>query len=204
MKSILKVKFKAIDYYTMNKVSFSNTITSEGNNFKDKQTKPMPVNGGKYVLPSITLTASELASDWVGTQSSLLNDIINDPKRELHCILDWDIVSIKNISASGKETTETAPKQQNIKYDALALFEIIVAASDTIDEQTKVNFLHTYKEMKDSLKGLTVEKKISVVLAAMGVGFKASGEAYRRMSAILSGKDPNQIDEPTATKLITS
>ena len=201
MKSIIKFKIKGIDYYTMKRTNVVKNITANGLNFIDKQTKPISVNNGKYTLPSVIITAQEQASEWLSGNSTELDNIINDPKKELHCILNWEVLSIQNIGDDGKTiitaVKEAIKEQPESITDTLAL--IISSNKQEIDVEFMKNFAHTYEEMKDSLKGLSKHKKISLTLAAMNIGHMAAGNAYNRMSAILEGKDPDEI----TTKLIS-
>ncbi len=199
MKAIIKVRFKAIDYYTMKRIAFTKLLTADGLNFTDTQTKPLSVNGGEFTLPSVTIKAAKHADNWISEQSTILDGIINDPKRELNCILNWEVISIENVSEKGESnvisTAKVTPINKEEKVNAI-LSIITTERGKELDPQFKADFYHTYTEMKDAISGLPAEKQISVVLSAMGVGMMAASTAYTHMSNILKG-------EPTEeTKLI--
>jgi hypothetical protein len=198
MKSVIKLKIIGLDYYTMEKVNVKKKITCEGSIFEDRKNPPLVINGGKYTLPESTTTAKELADDWVSTQSDFLMDVINDPKRELNCILDWEILEIQNI----QDGVTTLPMKVDvpIKLSTEMQMGLVLKGFEEkigreFDEDFKAGFLHTYLEMKDKLKGLSLENKISIVLAAMGVGLKAASNAYSRISEILLRDNTDELDE---------
>ena len=192
MNTILKVRFSAIDYYTMKKVSITKTITcNDGTVFKDTTIDSITVNNGKFKLPAVTLSANKKASDWVGEQTDILNDLIYNNKRELKCILDWEILSI---SSNEKNTINEKMLPIIAKKIKLTDEDKINSALSIIEndggykmsDELKANFKHVYNEMKESLVGLSISKKISIVFSALGVGLQASTTAYERISNILN------------------
>jgi hypothetical protein len=188
MKSIIKARFKAIDYYTMRRISFTKMINADNQCFEDTKTKPITINNGSLTLMPVTIFAKDKAADWIGEQSSFLDSLIHNPARELNCILDWEILSIKNINDKGEETSPIKIEVTEQPKDKMELVLSMVTGSEPMSEEFKNDFLHTYKEMEASMKGLSTEKKISLTLSAMGVGMKAAGTAYNHMTNILSGK----------------
>ena len=73
-----------------------------------------------------------------------------------------------------------------------------------LSEQIYIDMLAVYKEIKPTLKGMKVEKKVSVLLSHLGVGYSASGVAYDNITKMLrdenfslTGKAKQLISEPT-------
>lgn len=172
------------------KINFIKEITCPELSFVDTIRPAIALNEGKLKLPATTHTAKEKADEWLSNQSSILHGIINDPKRELNCIVDWDIVGIKNIEADGSELIVFKEKKEK-KRD---LVTIMKEDFNTVDEKFLADFAHTYEKMKESISGLSNEKKLSIVLSSMSVGMQASSNAYSRMTAILNGQDPDIIN----------
>ncbi len=203
MKSKLFLKISAIDYYTMSKISFKENIVCDGLNFIDKQTEPIDINGKKIILPSYTITAKQQADEWVSNQSDFLKNLIHNPKRELNCILNWEVIKIENEDEKGVKSFPIAIHKKESKQNKLSELEIIKLflielgelRGSTFDADFTANFLHVFDEMKSSLKGLDTFKKINIVLSSMGVGFKSAITAYKRMADILSGSSIKQLDE---------
>lgn len=203
MKSKLVLKISAIDYYTMSKISFKENIVCDGINFIDKQTEPFDINGKKIILPSYTITAKQQADEWVSNQSDFLKNLIHNPKRELNCILNWEVIKIENEDEKGVKSFPIAIHKKENKQNKLSELEIIKLVfiklgelkNDSFDDDFITNFIHVFSEINPSLKGLDIYKKINVTLSAMGVGFKAASTAYKRMSDILSGSSIKQLDE---------
>lgn len=200
LKSIITVKILALDYYTMKRISFTKKIVSDGLNFVDKITKPFLANGGTITIPSIKITAQESADIWLTSQNNILQELIDDPKRELHCILNWEVLKVENVNEDGiKSVTFDKKKPQHSPvveetYKVTEALSVISSEKNPFDEKFKDDFWHTWKEMADSLKGVKTDKKISIVLSAMGVGFSAAATAYKHVTSILTnGRTEQEI-----------
>lgn len=189
MKSIIKVKFIGIDYYTHKKVTFKKVFECDDLNFVDVIIPPMKINKGKFTLPEHTITAEQQADEWVELQSDLLDSIIHDNKRELQCILNWDILSVENISDDNKKelVVSEAKKEKIPEIERIGLILSLVESKQgtKFSEDFRNNFMHTYQEMKDVLVGMSIYKKILITLRSMGVGMKAASTAYQRISEVL-------------------
>lgn len=119
-------------------------------------------------LPGISIESQVL--DWLDDQDK--HYLIS--KHDLMCILDYEVYT--GLSVSLPEIFES-------RYESFG-----------ISEEVKNNIIATYAVMKGSIENLPIEKQIEIVLSAMDVGFKSSGEAYRRISAILDGKNPDEVE----------
>lgn len=211
MKSILKVKFHAVDYHTYEKIKFTKHFLVEGVNFVDKITEPMIINNGELVFPSTTISATQLANDWLSEQNSKLQDIIDNPKLELKCILDWEILSIKNISDKGEVSMPTNNSLELIKVEkhnessAEYILEILKSSfKANIDEGFSNDFIATHNELKDALKGLSIERKIDVIFSAMSVGYKSAMNSLKMVRTDhtpddTDGKFTNEIQNRTVS-----
>lgn len=203
MKSKLVLKISAIDYYTMSQISFKESIICDGLNFFDKQTEPIDINGRKIILPSYIITAKQQADEWVSNQTDFLNNLIHNPKRELNCILNWEVIKIENEDEKGVKSfpidIHKKEKKQNklseLELIKLFLIELGESRGIAFDEDFTSNFLHVFHEMKSSLKGLDTFKKINIVLSSMGVGFKAASTAYKNIYDRLSGSNIKKLEE---------
>lgn len=200
MKSILKIQITGLDYYTLKKCSFNRTITCHGLHFNDKVIPAIPVNGGKYLLPEHINTAQYQADEWFSKQSKLLDEIIFDFHRELKCILTWRILSVINVDDQGNEIVAYASaKSKRTQKDDVSNCLTIIEKSGINDwsDETKANFAHIYQEMKDELAGLSVFKKIQVVMSAMGVAYQAASNAYNHISNLIKdGSSDTENNEP--------
>jgi hypothetical protein len=200
MESILKVRIIGLDYYTCKRVSINKTIKCDGLHFFDRVIPAMKINGGKYELPETTATAKSDADEWVSNQSDLLNSIIHNPKRELKCILNWEVLSIKNVGVDVHESANlplvpTKPKLSEIEK----ITDVMTRMQETHGEFTdefQANFIHTYQEIKDVLGGMPIDKKILIILKSIGVGFKASTTAYERMIDLYKEFDTKKLIDP--------
>lgn len=182
MKSILKIKFTGLDYYTMKKVTFNKKLECDNIIFIDKVIPSIKVNNGKYTLPETILSAKIQADEYLSGQSDFLNSVLHNPNNELYTILDFEILGIENISDDNVKTVVlSTPKKKKITdiEKITNIFDSLETGNDlALTEDFKNNFLHTYQEMKDVLKGMSAYKQISIVLKAMGVGIMSASNAY--------------------------
>lgn len=197
MKSILKVRILGIDYYTMKQVSINKTIECEELNFIDKIIPPIKINKGKYELPETIVTAKQQADEWLSNQSDLLNSIIYNNKQELKCIMNWEILSIENIGLNNLKSVALARIAKKVKISEIEKIGIIFTAlqKDNVEftEDFKNNFLHTYQEMKDVLGGISIDKKILIVLRALGIGLMSATNAYDRILDLYKSFDTKDV-----------
>lgn len=199
MKSILKVRILGIDYYTMKQVSINKTIECEELSFIDKVIPSIKINKGKYELPETIVTAKQQADEWFSNQSDLLNSIIYDNKQELKCIMNWEILSIENIGLDNLKSVALAPISisKKVKISEIEKIGIIFTAlqKDNVEftEDFKNNFLHTYQEMKDVLGGISIEKKILIILRALGIGLMSATNAYDRILDLYKSFDTKDV-----------
>jgi hypothetical protein len=188
MKSVLKVKILGIDYYTMKQVSVKKNIECDGFNFIDKVIPPFKINNGEYELTESICTAKEQADEWLSGQRDFFKNIIYE--QDLNCIINWEILSIENFGLDNLKSDVLSlqiliPINKKIKLSEIEKIEIVIKALQNnnveFTEDFKNNFLHTYQEMKEVLGGISNDKKILIVLRAMGVGLMSSINSYNRM-----------------------
>lgn len=191
MESILKVRITGIDYYTMKKVSFDKTIKCQ-EHFFTTIIPAMKINGGKFELPETIITDRKHADEWFSNQKDMLNGYIYDLKHELHCILDWHILSVKNIGIEGEKKVQKPTSLMPIKKQkqtdtkkAESLFSltksIIESSGINLSEDFKNNFIHVYLEMKDVLQGISREKQILIIMRSMDVAMMGASNAYKHI-----------------------
>lgn len=198
MKSILKVRILGIDYYTMKQVSINKTIECEELNFIDKVIPPIKINKGKYELPETIVTAKQQADEWLSNQSDLLNSIIYDNKQELKCIMNWEILSIENIGLDNLKSVALAPIAKKVKISEIEKIAIIFTTLQKennvqFTDELKNDFLHTYQEMKDVLGGISIDKKILIILRSMKIGLMSATNAYDRILDLYKSFDTKDI-----------
>lgn len=192
MKSIIKLKIKGLDYHSLKQVTISKTLEADGINFIDEVKPPLKINNGKYTLPQHTISAKDKADQWISTQTDFLNGVIYDNSHELQCILNWEVISIENIGVDNKKTLALSPnkkqKMSDIEKISFVLIELQKSGKE-FTEEFRNNFLHTYKEMKGALVGLSIEKQMSIVIKSMRVGIMAATNAYQHLIDLLEFND---------------
>lgn len=198
MKSILKVRILGIDYYTMKQVSINKTIECEGFNFIDKIIPPIKINNGKYELPETIVTAKQQVDEWLSNQSDLLNSIIYDNKQELKCIMNWEILSIENVGLDNTKSVVLAPIAKKVKISEIEKIRVIFTALQKennvqFTDELKNDFLHTYQEMKDVLNGISIDKKILIILRSIKIGLMAATSAYDRILDLYKAFDTKDV-----------
>lgn len=180
MKSILKIRILGTDYDTMKKVSIVKKIEVENINFIEESIPEMKINGGDIVLPKTTISAEEQADEWFSVQSKIKQEIIY--KHNLHCILNWQVLSIENVNENGILSTELSipkkAKKLNEEEKIGVILEVLQESTGEFTDEMKANFFHVYSEMKDVLKGMATDKKILIVLRSLNIGLMASINSY--------------------------
>ena len=198
MKALITIEFEGLCYYTMKKVKVHKVLTYDSDNYQEKKTEEISINDGKHKLPSTIITALYQASEYVSRERKFLDSVIHDPKKELHCILDWEVTSIQNfgentiLSASDDNinsdvsVTETptsiivSDKPRTIEAKIEVILPLIRLANPELNEDNFRNdFMHTFYEMKESIKDLSMDKQFEIVLSAMGVGYAAATTAMQ-------------------------
>jgi len=108
-------------------------------------------------------------------------------KHDLLGIVDWEILEAKPSKLSHNKL--------------IAIFAADAFKGDS-KEQLQLDFMACYKKMAKDLKGLSVEKKITLVLASMNVAYQATLTAFmeynekvekRLFSHRLENKDNNLL-----------
>ena len=206
MKSILKIKFKATDYYTGNKSNFTKKITVEDENFVDTVIPEKPF--GNITIPKHINSAKSKADDWLKDQNKLLQDLIYD--EDLLHIKDWEILEITNYSDEKAEPILALAEIKPIKLTQDQKFEqftdLIFERKEEetqSDKKFKTDLIATYVVMKDKIKDLKVEQQFSIVLAAMNVGVMAGSKIVNEFRAILDGtKTTDEIKKEKYNNLL--
>jgi len=65
------------------------------------------------------------------------------------------------------------------------------------------DFEVTYNRMADTIKGIPIAKQFEIVLKAMNIGMETASVAYRRISAILNDKNPDDVTLEPKNKIIS-
>ncbi len=187
MESILKVRITGIDYYTMKKVSFDKTIKCQ-EHFFTTTIPAMKINGGEFELPETIVTDKQHADEWFSNQKDMLNGYVYDPKHELNCILNWHILSVKNIGIENEtkpsKSTSLMPIRKQKQTDtekAEGILTLIQSSGINLSEDFKSNFIHVYLEMKDVLQGISREKQILIIMRSMNVAMMGASNAYKHI-----------------------
>jgi hypothetical protein len=123
----------------------------------------------------ITTTAESKIVDWLDEQDK--RDLMID--NDIHCIIDYSIVKKR----AKKETRVTV-----VEKESNQLFEICEILNRCFDDNSEnkdriiADFLVCYDKMKDSLKGLKVDKQMSIVFSSIGVAYESASNAYKHIS----------------------
>lgn len=190
MKSLLLVKIFGIDYYTHKNITFTMPLECNGINFVDRISPAIKINNNINTLPPTVITAKEQADEWLNGQKEVLRSIMYDTSHELFAIRNWDIIAIENIDDNNKTTAVLIPtkKEKLTDIEKISIvFSRLEKEQGEFTENFKNNFLHTFTEMEDVLKGIPLERKILITLRSMGVGLQAAITAYDRILEILVG-----------------
>lgn len=204
-KSLITVVFNGLDYYTLKPVSVTKTITFDDMNFVDIVKEPLVINGGELTIPSYTLTAFEQADEHLSRCGSVLQDVIDNPAQELHCIVDWKITAIQNfgegiVESNALMVTEKEP--ETVESMLSVITPIMESESgEPVSEKFKTDFLHTYEEIKDTIKDLPIDKQFHITMSAMGVGYLAATTATQHAIELLKSIS-NPLEREEAKRYI--
>lgn len=124
-----------------------------------------------------------LGHECVNTVEQQIDEFMNDidksgfmEENEIHIIFDWKVVS--------------AVKKDNPKQE-LIIKPVRLSNDDMIKiflgmwempERIKIDFAAIYTKMKKSLKGLSIERQIELVIASLGVAQKSSSAILDRLN----------------------
>lgn len=136
----------------------------------------------KYIVPDYEEIVSEfLGRRVVTTVESQIDEYISDldkaefmEENDLHLIFDWKIISAKKESKELVVSKKAPNKDKQVKM-FIEVWEM--------DEKIKLDFLAVYLKMKPSLKGLSIEKIVEVVISSMGASYQAVGAAFDRIES---------------------
>jgi hypothetical protein len=99
------------------------------------------------------------------------------------CIIDYSFIP---------KTKRTSNK--NKKSNLMIYFEKHFANSEQ-KQSLLLDFTATFLQMKESLKGLNVEKQFLLILKAMNIGYDASSEAYRKSIEMIKAISDKNIQK---------
>ena len=150
----VKVRFKAIGERGNNRQI---TRKIECPDFEHIKKEPFML-AGKPINCDITVDSQVM--DWLDNEFDT-RGFMND--HDLHCVIDYFIVK---------------PKEKVDEEKVIREMFIEVLGKD-FNEQILLDFMATSIKMKDALKGLSLRKKIDVVLKAQGVGYQTATKALK-------------------------
>jgi len=101
-------------------------------------------------------------------------------------ILDYTIVFITGMEKTGMEKKEEDKKMS--EEDKM----LVIFKSSGIDEQHIHDIAATYSRMKTSLKGLSLEKKITILMNATNIGMEAYVGGMRSVLNTLQGRNDDK------------
>jgi hypothetical protein len=108
------------------------------------------------------LTENEQLQDWFDQNYDNLVVSYNNAHTDFSCILEASI--------------EFKVRRKTRKEQFTDLIR------DLIPEKLIPDFVVCYMEMKDSLKGLTISKQVSIVLNTMSIGYQAQSTALKSLT----------------------
>jgi hypothetical protein len=164
-----KVKYKAVDLRGNVVTKVVKVEHPEFNEVNDTVT--LKVNGKLETIP-VPKTVDEQVIDWLDKQDK--SDLMYD--NDWHCILNYDVHYPK----------PKVDKRQLVFDLAEKLF-----TSDDL----RASFVLTYARLYRSIKSLKVEDQVKAVTDALGLAYESQSYAYKRVSAILRGEDPEQVTQ---------
>lgn len=174
---MIKVKFDALSYNTGAKISITRKIESP--EFVD-----IPVPEKKFkscTVPAWTNTAFDQADKWLEGEKEYLQNLIYD--EDLLHICSWEILEVSGVR-------KEQPKKQQIA-------DILIQAKNDLglSEEFINDFNHTYLKMRAAVKGLSVERQIEIIGAAMGVGRAAAIKALTDIIKMFDGIEEQKLIE---------
>lgn len=128
----------------------------------------LPVNG-------IPLTTT------VAVTTQIMDHLDNTDKRSLMDDNDWHTIIDYWVHTPTK-------KKDPVKKQVAALAEVYLRDLQN-GPQLFVDFLAVYAKMYKNIKSLPAEKQFTIVLDALGVGYEAQSEVYKRTISMLKGED---------------
>jgi hypothetical protein len=122
----------------------------------------------------------------------------NMDKRDIMDENDWSIILDYNILARRVQSK----KKRELALRHNTAFEL--AQRLIVDNVPMLNdFEVTYNRMADTIKGIPIAKQFEIVLKAMNIGMETASVAYRRISAILNDKNPDDVTLEPKNKIIS-
>lgn len=161
-----KIKYKAL---TSRGNHVYKTVTHEFPDFEEKSGE-VSVNGGIVKIPYTTTV-----------EMQIMDHLDRMDKTDLMYENDWYAI-IDYWPVKKKE------KKKSVKVTVAKLATEYLAGLNN-GPQLAVDFLAVYARMFPKVKDLSAEKQFTIVLEAMGIGYEAQSEVYKRTIAMLRGED---------------
>lgn len=167
----IKVKYKGLTYFGLKPISFTETYTNVPD--FEEIVYPELADG----LPKAKHTILQQQDEYIKDldKSALLID------RDLNCIVNWEIIVDNGLPKETKK--EKLLKQMNF-----------IAEKEFEDEDLRNEFKIIYATMYSEIKNLSLQKQVNIVCRSLVTSYAATSNAYKRISEILSGKDPDQLE----------
>jgi len=112
-------------------------------------------------------------------------------ENDWHAIIDYNVIDKKVAKKKGELA--------RVKMTAFDLAQTVIVNNEVMLNDFEV----TYNRMADAVKGLPLEKQFEIVIGAMNIGMETATIAYRRISAILNDKNPDDVTL-TTTNIISN
>ena len=191
----IKVKFQGLNYSFLKKISFTkefetelefiDIITDNKKFFKDERVIDYIGIESKY-------TVEQQADDYISDldKSNLLTEY------ELSCIIDWDIISVecsgkiqyKRDKKKAKETLMTIFKQisdEDFKESDSELKNLFIELFKD-KKQIFYDFVAAYNVQYDTIKKISFETQVYIVLNSINIGYDASTLILKRLNDDIS------------------
>ena len=177
----LKVKHKCVTIRGEVK-NFTKTYTCP--EFEDIEREITNKDLAKALKTDVTVeTRHDQELDWLDNQDKWDWMV----EMDIQTILDYEIVPIKTKALVKLE-------KEGKKKDDLALIKYAFSLCFKDKEQMKIDAVAVYAEMYDTINTLSIEKQLMIVIKSMGIGYQASGEAYRYMVELMNSDSVKEME----------
>lgn len=132
-----------------------------------------------------TTTISEQIDEWVSGLDK--RDFMDE--NDIQTIIDWGVVSyegeikpsvdenLTQIIGIGDLSVSINPNKKLSKLELIKLYFIV----NKTDEKIVIDFLAVYAQMEETLKGLSWQKQLSIVLRSTNVAYSSAINVYKEM-----------------------
>lgn len=188
------IKFKGVDYNSGELVEHKHTFNSDVDFYEKtypNKAKEIALNNGydsTLLDDKITVSVYEQALLWVDERDN--SDIIH--AYNLSHIIDYDIISVGSnilkkdedvyILKNGDKRISKGSEYELPNHDMEAEKVIILLDIMVENDQIKTDFLAVYKEIYETIKGLSFDKQFSIVLKSTSVAYKSATNTLKELS----------------------